>query len=168
MIIFSYPQFFPGLRDWLTAGSDAQRLVWALLGVLTLPVMFWAGSHYFSGMWQAHKHRQSNMYTLLAMGVSAAWLSSSITAAVPQMFPSQALAQTFYDATAIIIALVNLGLMPELRARGRTSEAMKQLVVLQAKTARVVSDSTGVDIPVSSSTKIDKEVYQNDRLDGER
>ncbi len=148
VIVFSYPQFFPGLRDWLTAGSDAQRLVWAFLGVLTLPVMFWAGSHYFSGMWQALKHRQANMYTLIAIGVSAAWLYSSVAVAIPQMFPSQALAQTFYDVTAVVIALVNLGLMLELRARGRTSEAIKKLVGLQAKTARVVRDGTEVDMPV--------------------
>jgi Cu+-exporting ATPase len=69
VILFSYPQFFPGLRDWLTDGSAALRLVWAFLGVLTLPVMFWAGSHYFTGMWQALKHRQANMYTLIAIGV---------------------------------------------------------------------------------------------------
>jgi Cu+-exporting ATPase len=148
VLVFSYPQFFPGLRDWLADGSAALRLAWACLGVLTLPVMFWAGSHYFSGMWQALKHRQANMYTLIAIGVSAAWLYSSVAVAVPQLFPSQALAQTFYDVTAVVIALVNLGLLLELRARGRTGEAIKKLVGLQAKTARVVRDGTEVDIPV--------------------
>src|SRR5438477_4242381 len=96
-------------------GSAALRFAWACLGVLTLPVMFWAGSHYFSGMWQALKHRQANMYTLIAIGVSAAWLYSSVAVAAPQLFPSQALAQTFYDVTAVVIALVNLGLLLELR-----------------------------------------------------
>jgi Cu+-exporting ATPase len=148
VIIFSYPQFFPGLRDWLADGSAALRLAWACLGVLTLPVMFWAGSHYFSGMWQSLKHRQANMYTLIAIGVSAAWLYSSVAVAVPQLFPSQALAQTFYDVTAVVIALVNLGLLLELRARGRTGEAIKKLVGLQARTARVVRDGTEVDLPV--------------------
>lgn len=148
VIIFSYPQFFPGLRDWLADGSAALRLAWAFLAVVTLPVMFWAGSHYFSGMWQALKHRQANMYTLIAIGVAAAWLYSSVAVAAPQMFPSQALAQTFYDVTAVVIALVNLGLLLELRARGRTGEAIKKLVGLQAKTARVVRDGTEVDLPV--------------------
>jgi Cu+-exporting ATPase len=148
VIIFSYPQFFPGLGNWLADGSLAQRLAWACLGVVTLPVMFWAGSHYFSGMWQALKHRQANMYTLIAIGVSAAWLYSSVAVAVPQLFPSQALAQTFYDVTAVVVALVNLGLLLELRARGRTGAAIKKLVGLQAKTARVVRDGTEVDIPV--------------------
>jgi len=102
VIIFSYPQFFPGLRDWLADGSAALRLAWAFLGVLTLPVMFWAGSHYFSGMWQALKHRQATMYTLIAIGVSAAWLYSSVAVVAAQLFPSQALTQTFYDVTAVV------------------------------------------------------------------
>lgn len=90
VIIFSYPQFFPGLRDWLVPGSDARRILWALLGVLTLPVLAWAGSHYFTGMWQALKHRQANMHTLIAIGVSAAWLYSGVAVAFPQIFPSMA------------------------------------------------------------------------------
>ena len=148
VIVFSYPQFFPGLRDWLTPGSDARRIVWAFLGFLTLPVLAWAGSHYFTGMWQALKHRQANMYTLIAIGISAAWLYSGVAVAVPQIFPSMTLAEVFYDVTAVVVALVNLGLALELRARGRTSEAIKKLIGLQAKTARVVRDGVEIDIPV--------------------
>ena len=147
VIIFSYPQFFPGLRDWLIPGSDARRIVWALLGVLTIPVMVWAGSHFFTGMWQALKHRQANMHTLIAIGVSAAWLYSTVAVIAPQVFPSQELAEVFYDVTAVVVALVNLGLALELRARGRTSEAIKNLIGLQARTARVVRDGSEVDIP---------------------
>ncbi len=148
VIIFSYPQFFPGLRDWLTPGSDARRIVWALLGVLTLPILFWAGSHFFTGMWRALKHRQANMHTLIAIGISAAWLYSCVAVAVPQIFPSRELAEVFYDVTAVVVALVNLGLALELRARGRTSEAIKKLIGLQAKTARVIREGAEVDIPV--------------------
>lgn len=148
VILFSYPQFFPGLRDWLTPGSDARRIVWALLGVFTIPVLVWAGSHFYSGMWQALKHRQANMHTLIAIGISASWLYSGVAVAVPQVFPSQELAEVFYDVTAVVVALVNLGLALELRARGRTNEAIKKLIGLQAKTARVERDGTEVDIPV--------------------
>jgi P-type Cu+ transporter len=147
VIIFSYPAFVPGLREWLVPGSDARRIVWALLGVLTLPVMIWAGSHFFTGMWQALKHRQANMHTLIAIGISAAWLYSGVAVALPQIFPSMALAEVFYDVTAVVVALVNLGLALELRARGRTSEAIKKLIGLQAKTARVVRDGVEQDIP---------------------
>jgi Cu+-exporting ATPase len=147
VIVFSYPEFVPGLREWLVPGSDARRIVWALLGVLTLPVMIWAGSHFFTGMWQALKHRQANMHTLIAIGISAAWLYSGVAVAIPQIFPSMALAEVFYDVTAVVVALVNLGLALELRARGRTSSAIKKLIGLQAKTARVVRDGVEQDIP---------------------
>ena len=147
VIVFSYPQFFPGLRDWLTPGSDARRIVWGLLGVLTIPVLAWAGSHFFTGMWQALKHRQANMHTLIAVGVSAAWLYSTVAVIAPRIFPSPSLAEVFYDVTAVVVALVNLGLALELRARGRTSEAIKKLIGLQAKTARVMRDGVEVDIP---------------------
>ena len=147
VIVFSYPQFFPDLRDWLAPGSLALRLVWGGLALLTLPVMFWAGSHYFTGMWQAFKHRQANMHTLIAVGVSAAWLYSTVAVLAPHVFPTQALAQTFYDVTAVVVALVNLGLLLELKARGRTSEAIKKLIGLQAKTARVIRDGVEMDIP---------------------
>ncbi|MBI3970530.1 MAG: heavy metal translocating P-type ATPase [Chloroflexi bacterium] len=148
VIVLSYPQFFPGLRDWLTPGSDARRLVWAALGLLTLPVLFWAGSHFFAGMWQGLKHRQANMHTLIAIGISAAWLYSGVAVAVPGIFPSMDLAEVFYDVTAVVVALVNLGLALELKAKGRTSEAIKKLIGLQAKTARVIRDGSELDIPV--------------------
>ncbi len=150
VMIFSYPDMIPGVRTWMTPGSDARRIVWAILGVLTLPVLFWSGSHFFSGMWQGLKHRQANMHTLIATGISAAWIYSTIAVAVPAIFPSMALAEVFYDVTAVVVALVNLGLAMELKAKGRTSEAIKKLIGLQAKTARVVRDGTEIDIPVDA------------------
>lgn len=148
VIVFSYPQFFPGLRDALPAGSDARRAVWALLGIATLPVLLWAGSHFFTGMWQGLKHRQANMHTLIATGISAAWLYSTVAVALPDIFPSMELAEVFYDVTAVVVALVNLGLALELRAKGRTSEAIRKLVGLQARTARVIRGNEERDIPV--------------------
>ena len=148
VIVLSYPQFFPGLADWLTPGSAARRLAWAGLGLLTLPVLTWAGSHFFSGAWQGLKHRQANMHTLIAIGISAAWLYSVVAVAAPGLFPSEELAEVFYDVTAVVVALVNLGLALELKAKGRTSEAIKRLIGLQAKAARVVRDGAQVEIPV--------------------
>ena len=148
VIVLSYPQFFPGLRDWFAPGSTALRLVWALLGILTLPVMLWAGSHFYRGLWQGLRHRQATMHTLIAIGISAAWLYSTVAVAAPRLFPSQNLASTFYDVSAVVVALVNLGLALELRARGRTGEAIKTLIGLQARTARVIRAGSEVDIPV--------------------
>lgn len=148
VVILSYPSFFPILRDLLPSGSTALRLVWGGLGVLTVPVLAWSGSQFFSGAWAALKHRQANMHTLIALGTSAAWIYSTVAVLVPSMFPSMELAETFYDVTSVVIALVVLGLALELKAKGRTSEAIRKLIGLQAKTARVVRSNTEMDIPV--------------------
>ena len=118
----SYPDLIPGLRDWMPMGSETRRIVWALLGVLTLPVLVWSGSQFFSGMWDGLKHRSANMHTLIAIGVSAAFVYSVVAVAYPAMFPTVALAEVFWDVTSVVIALVVLGLALELKAKGRTSE----------------------------------------------
>ena len=148
VIVLSYPTFFPGLRDLLPKGSDSLRLVWGGLGLVTVPVMAWSGSQFFTGAWQALKHRQANMHTLIAIGISTAWLYSTVAVVFPQIFPSADLAEVFYDVTAVVTALVVLGLALEVKARGRTSEAIKKLIGLQPKTARVLRDGREVDIPV--------------------
>jgi Cu+-exporting ATPase len=89
IMAFSYPDLFPGLREWMPMGSLERRLVWSLLGVLTLPVMLWAGSQFYTGMWAALKHRSANMHTLIAFGISAAFLYSVVAVAFPQGFPSR-------------------------------------------------------------------------------
>jgi Cu+-exporting ATPase len=148
VMLLSYPDLIPGVRDWMPMGSAERRIVWALLGVLAFPVLVWSGSQFFTGMWQALKHRSANMHTLIAIGVSAAFLYSVVAAAFPGLFPTEALAEVFWDVTTVVIALVVLGLALELRAKGRTSEAIRKLVGLQAKTARVVRDGKEVDLPV--------------------
>ncbi len=148
VMTLSYPDMVPGLRDWMPAGSETRRIVWALLGLLSLPVLVWSGSQFFVGMWDALKHRAANMNTLIAIGVSAAFLYSIVAVAFPSLFPSTALAEVFWDVTDVVIALVTLGLALELKAKGRTSEAIKKLIGLQAKTARVVRDGKEVDLPV--------------------
>jgi Cu+-exporting ATPase len=148
VIVFSYPDLVPGLREWMPMGSAARRVVWALLGLLTLPVMLWSGSQFFTGMWAALRHRAANMHTLIAIGITAAFLYSAVAVAAPQLFPSAALAEVFWDVTAVVVALVVLGMALEVRAKGRTSEAIRKLIGLQAKTARVVRDGRETDLPV--------------------
>jgi Cu+-exporting ATPase len=144
----SYPELIPALRDWMPAGSDTRRIVWALLGVLSLPVMFWSGSQFYTGMWDALRHRSANMHTLIAIGISAAFLYSIVAVVWPGLFPSMSLAEVFWDVTDVVTALVVLGLALELKAKGRTSEAIRKLIGLQAKTARVIRDGKEVDLPV--------------------
>lgn len=145
VIYFSYPEIFPGVPE---KGSTALFWIWLTMGVLTLPVLAWSGSQFFTGAWAAFKHRSANMHTLIATGISAAWLYSTTAVAFPGFFPTEMLRDVFYDVTSVVTALVVLGMAMEVRARARTSEAMKKLIGLQAKTARVVRDGAEVDIPV--------------------
>ncbi|HWP48661.1 MAG TPA: heavy metal translocating P-type ATPase [Candidatus Limnocylindrales bacterium] len=148
VIVFSYPDLIPGLREWMPRGSIERRIVWGLLGVLTLPVMLWSGSQFFIGMWEALKHRSANMHTLIAMGISAAFLYSVVAVAFPGLFPKEELAEVFWDVSVVVTALVVLGLALEVKAKGKTSEAIRRLIGLQAKTARVIRDGKELDLPV--------------------
>lgn len=147
-MILSYANLFPVLRDWFPRGSFAQWYLWAVLGIASLMVMAYSGSQFFTGMWEGLKHRSANMHTLIALGTSVAWLYSTIALFFPQIFPSQEFVDVYYDVTVVVTALVVLGLAMEIKAKGRTSEAIKKLIGLQAKTARVVRDGQEVDIPV--------------------
>lgn len=144
VLIAAYPKYLPIIRDW---SMETLRLAWAASALLTLPVLFYSGGHFFSGAWAALKHRSANMNTLVALGTAAAWLYSTIAILFPGIFP-EGTSEPFYDVVAVVIALVVLGQALELRAKGRTSEAIKKLMGLQAKTARVIRDGQEINIPV--------------------
>ena len=148
VMALSYPDLIPGLRDWMPMGSTTRRVVWALLGVLSLPVLVWSGSQFFIGLWDGLKHRSANMHTLIAVGITAAYLYSVVAVAFPGLFPRAELAEVFWDVTTVVVALVVLGLAMEIKAKGSTSEAIKKLIGLQAKTARVERDGREIDLPV--------------------
>jgi Cu+-exporting ATPase len=147
VMIFSYPDFL-GLPEQFQRGTDLLYWIWFSMGVATLPVMFWAGSHFYTGAWAAFKNRSANMHTLIAVGITAAWIYSTIAVLFPELFPTESLAEVFYDVTAVVVALVDLGMALEIKAKGRSSEAIKKLMNLQAKTARVIRDGKEQDIPV--------------------
>jgi len=148
VMLLSYPDLIPGLRDWMPMGSTARRIVWAFLGILSLPVLVWSGSQFFVGMWDGLKHRSANMHTLIAIGITAAYLYSVVAVALPGLFPRMELAEVFWDVTTVVVALVVLGLALEIKAKGRTSEAIKKLIGLQAKTARILRGGKEIDLPV--------------------
>jgi Cu+-exporting ATPase len=144
VLIFAYPQFVPLVRD---LPKSILRLAWLGSAIITLPVLFWSGRQFFTGAWAALKHRAANMNTLISLGTGAAWLYSTIAVLFPAIFP-EGTSEPFYDVVAVVIALVVLGQALELRAKGRTSEAIKKLMGLQAKTARVIRGGQELDIPV--------------------
>jgi Cu+-exporting ATPase len=136
------PAWFPGeVPETLT------RLLFYLSGLLTLPVLFYSGRQFFTGAWAAFRHHAADMNTLIALGTSAAWLYSTVALLVPRIFPA-GMAEPFYDVSAVVTALVVLGQALEVRAKGQTSQAIRKLIGLQARTARVVRGGHEVEIPV--------------------
>tara|TARA_R110002124_G_scaffold14345_6_gene64090 strand:+ start:24465 stop:26765 length:2301 start_codon:yes stop_codon:yes gene_type:complete len=131
----------------MTVTTNSERLVWLIVGLLTLGVMVFSGKHFYIGAWQSFKNHSANMDTLIALGTGTAWLYSMVVVFAPDIVPEMA-RHVYFEATAMIIGLIDLGLALELKARGRTSQAIKRLIGLQAKTARVVRDEKDVDIAI--------------------
>jgi len=124
------------------------RIFWLVVGAATLWVLVYAGGHFFRGAWKSFRAHNANMDTLIALGTGAAWVFSMLVVVFPGIVPSLA-RHAYFEAAAIIIALINLGQALEMRARGKTSEAIKRLIGLQPKTARVIRDGKEIDIPIS-------------------
>jgi len=148
--IVGIPQFILGFTGALPGFDDASgRLIWLVISVLTLMVLFYAGGHFFTGAWKAAKNHNANMDTLISLGTGTAWIYSTAIIAFPNIVPSMA-QHAYFEAAAIIICLINLGAALEMRARGKTSEAIKRLIGLQPKTARVLRNGVEQDIPIEN------------------
>ncbi|HMF41874.1 MAG TPA: heavy metal translocating P-type ATPase, partial [Polyangia bacterium] len=151
------PVFVLAMADMLVSGG-AMRFVpmgavnWIGLACAT-PVVWWAGWPFFERAWASIVHRSPNMFTLIAMGVGAAYAYSALGTVAPGIFPVglriHGAVETYYDTAVVITALVLLGQVLELRARGRTSAALKQLLRLAPRTARRVRDGGEVDVPIA-------------------
>jgi Cu+-exporting ATPase len=139
------------LFGFFAAGIDAAwtplRWFWLATAVVTGLVMYVSGRHFFTGAWQAFKAHSATMDTLIAVGTGMAWLYSAIIVAVPELVPAIA-RHVYFEAAVIIIGLVDLGQALELKARGRTSQAIRRLLDLQEKTARVVRNGEEMDVPI--------------------
>lgn len=118
--------------------------------VLATPVLFWCGASFFINAWKALKRHVATMDTLVAIGTGAAYLYSLFPTFLPGFFTTQGLpADVYYEAAVVIITLILLGRLLENRAKGQTSQAIRKLVGLQAKTARVIRDGTEIDISIT-------------------
>ncbi len=140
------PQFLFGMAGWLPDIATG-RLFWLVIGLLTLGMLAYSGGHFFSNALKLARRGESNMDTLIALGTGTAWLYSMVILAYPQLVPGMA-RHAYFEAAAIIIAFINLGSALEMRARGKTSEAIKRLIGLQPRTARVVRNGIEQDIPI--------------------
>lgn len=126
---------------------------WVELG-LSIPIVLWAGLPIFERGVQSIKNRSPNMWTLIGLGTSAAFVYSVVATIMPKVFPTSFMAMgrinVYYEAAAVIISLTLLGQILELKARSQTSAAIKSLLKLSPKTARRINaDSTEEDIPIN-------------------
>ncbi|MDX8387273.1 MAG: heavy metal translocating P-type ATPase [Ghiorsea sp.] len=125
----------------------SEHFFWFIVGLSTLIVMAYSGSHFFIGTWNDLKYRNTSMDTLVAMGTGVAWLYSMVVVTNPELLPL-ASRHVYFEAALIVIALVNIGHVLEARARGKTNSAIEKLLTLQAKTARIARDGKEVDVLV--------------------
>jgi Cu+-exporting ATPase len=115
--------------------------------LLATPVQFWIGRQFYAGAIAAARHRTTNMNTLIAIGTSSAYLYSIVATFFPAIFAIKGYtAEVYFDTSATIIVLILLGRLFEARAKGQTSEAIKKLIGLQAKTARIIKEGKEVDL----------------------
>ncbi|MBT9313625.1 heavy metal translocating P-type ATPase [Leptothoe kymatousa] len=117
--------------------------------VLATPVLFWCGQSFFVGAWKSVAHRAANMNTLVALGTGTAYLYSLFITVFPQVLLDRGMSpDVYYEAAVVIIALLLLGRYLENRARGQTSDAIRQLMGLQPQVAQVIRQDTAMTIPI--------------------
>lgn len=127
--------------------TPAGRISWGVISLLTLFVLTYGGGRFFTGAWKSLRNHTANMDTLVAIGTGVAWLYSTYVVLFPDTVAE--IARHFYfETAAIIITFINAGSALEMRARGKTSEAIKRLIGLKPRTARVLRNGQEVDIPI--------------------
>jgi Cu+-exporting ATPase len=155
--VLALPVFLVAMSDLLPGEPlhflDMRLLNWAQL-VLATPVVLWCGWPFFERAWASVIHRSPNMFTLIALGTGAAYFYSLAATVAPWLFPegfrtAGGAVEVYFDTAAVITALVLLGQVLELRARGQTSGAIRRLLGLAPRTARVVRpDGREEDVPL--------------------
>src|SRR5262249_2041465 len=140
---------------WLNVDAIVSRQIgkWIEFG-LTTPVVLWAGGFFFTRAWQSVVNRSLNMFTLIAVGVGAAYVFTAIAVIVtgifPESFRQHCEVGLYFEAAAVITTLVLLGQLIEAKARSRTGQAIKALLGLAAKTAHLMRDAQEEDVPVDA------------------
>jgi len=166
-LVLTLPVFLLAMSEMLP-GRPVERLlslqlVYWIECILATPVVLWGGSVFFTRAWASVINRSLNMFTLIGIGTGVAYLYSLVSLLFPEIFPAafrgpEGNVAVYFEAAAVITTLVLLGQMLELRARSRTSSAIKQLLGLAPKTARIVrDDGAEEDIPL-------EDVQPGDRL----
>jgi Cu+-exporting ATPase len=137
------------MQGWLPLVRDIPRqIMFYILFVLSTPVLFVSGRRFFFGAWKALKHGAADMNTLVAVGTASAYLYSAAATFYPRLFSGYGTAvEVYYDTAAMITALILMGRLLEARAKAHTSEAIRKLMDLAPKTARVIREGVEIDVP---------------------
>ena len=144
--IFIFLGSFP---QWFTFVPEILNNNWVLL-LLTTPVQFWVGWQFYSGLKLVVKYRTADLNTLIAIGTLAAYFYSMAVTVFPAFFSKGGITpELYFDTSAIIIVLILLGKYFEVLMKGRASEAIKKLIGLQPKTAKILRGDKEVEIPIS-------------------
>jgi P-type Cu+ transporter len=137
------------MRDMDHPGAGGNRVLLYLLLAITIGIMGWAGRHFYTRAWTAFRHHAADMNTLIAVGTGAAFVYSLIATFAPGFFLSRGVPpDVYYEAIVAIIALILLGNALEARAKRQTAGALRSLIGLQPRTARVIRQGTEQDIPI--------------------
>jgi Cu+-exporting ATPase len=144
LLLLMFAELVPA---WNHTLMEWQRSLGLFIALLTLPVLVWSGGQFFASAWHGFLRHNTNMDTLVALGTGAAWVYSTVGLIAPQIFPAGTTGM-YFEVAVIVIALILLGQALELRAKKRSGAAIKKLLELQAKTARVVRDGREYDMPI--------------------
>ena len=153
------PVFFLAMAHMIPSVHLQKDITKWIEFILTIPVVFWAGGMFFTKAWVSLKTWNLNMFTLIATGVGAAFIHSSIAVLAPGLFPESFKEHgevgLYFEAAAVITVLVLLGQLLEAKARARTGEAIQTLMGLAAKTAHRLRDGNEEDVPIDEIKKGD-------------
>ncbi len=141
------PLMLFGMMGWLPSLEGAGSYFWLFVSLVSFAVLIYSGGHFYRGAWTSFKNHHANMDTLIALGTGSAWCYSTVITLYPSVVPVQS-QYAYFEAAMIIVALINFGSAIEIKARSKTSEAVKRLIGLQPKTARVVRDGQDLDVPI--------------------
>jgi P-type Cu+ transporter len=146
LVIVAMGRMVPGMGPAMR-GLLAEPVWMSIEWVLATPVLFYAGRRFFVHGWAELRHISPGMNSLVMLGASAAYIYSVLALLIPSMFPAGT-ATAYFEAAGVIVTLILIGRYLEAVARGRTSDAIRKLMHLQAKTARVVRDGVEIDVPI--------------------
>ncbi len=146
LFIIAMIRYLPAVESVMTSFLPERGWMWIEM-ILATPVLFYAGRRFFRHGAVELRHFNPGMNSLVMLGTSAAYFYSLLALLVPEFFPEGS-ATTYFEAAGVIVTLILLGRLFEAVAKGRTSEAIKKLMTLQARTARVLRDGREIEIPI--------------------